>query len=108
VQKSARRDPDEGKRIGEGREGGVMEEFVRVKEFLNRIGDRVPTRSEVLEIAPDLEVLYLKIERIRTLAPAYVAVDVSEKVRMLMGVIGKKVQPARTSPAVLRRAAGLL
>ena len=80
--------------------------LVTVREFLDRVGDRRPTAEEIREIAPALEKLYERLVKLRSLAPAYRRVDLSDRIWELMARIGKKkLPPSRGS---LGRAASFL
>lgn len=93
---------------GAGGDGNApaQDEFLAVRDLVEKIGNRQATSEEVESVRPALETLYAKLMRIRSLSPAFRRVDFSEEVWMLMRRIGKKVQPVPGS--AIGRAASFL
>lgn len=94
------------KRAGGDRNGYNGDAFVEVRTFLEKVGERAPTKDEIQEIKPALESIYDTYARLRSMAPPYRDIDLSDHVWGLMERIGKKRR--YTIKNVISRAAGLL
>ncbi len=68
-----------------------------IREFLDRLGERRPTQTELGSIRPSLETLYERLMRVRSRGPAFRRVDFDRDTWRLMERIGKKSRPASGS-----------
>jgi hypothetical protein len=73
---------------------GGKDSFEVVKEFITGLGDRRPQVEEVQAIAVALADIYQRLMRVRSIAPT---VDVSDRMWELMGMVGLKVKPVRST-----------
>jgi hypothetical protein len=73
---------------------GGKDSFEVVKEFIANLGDRRPQKDEVQGIAVALADIYQRLMRVRSIAPT---VDVSDRMWELMGMVGLKVKPVRST-----------
>ena len=72
----------------------ILDSFEIVKEFIVALGDRRPQTEEVQSIAVALADIYQRLMRVRTIAPT---VDVSDRMWELMGMVGLKAKPVRST-----------
>ena len=72
--------------------------FAVVRVFLDRSGNRVPTREELQELRPALVALYEKVMRLRRLSPSFRRIDLSDQVWSMLRRIGVKPRPAVGGP----------
>ena len=72
------------------RQGG-SDSFDVIKEFLTRVGNRKPNRDEIHEISGALRDVYERLMRVRTVSPA---IDLSDRMWMLMELAGIRKKPA--------------
>ena len=86
-------------------DSGGKDSFSVVKEFLARIGDRAPERTEIEEVSGALKDIYARLLRVRAVAPS---VDLSERMWAMMAQAGLRPVPVRMTPLIRRLAAGLL
>lgn len=80
--------------------------FTVVHDFMEKLGDRMPTADEIAGVRPALEALHEKLMRLRAMSPLFRRVDFSERIWKMMELVGKKPQPAPRS--ALGRAASFL
>ena len=73
---------------------GGKDSFEVVKEFITSLGDRRPRLDEVQSIAVALADIYQRLMRVRSIAPT---VDVSDRMWELMGMVGLKAKPVRST-----------
>ena len=73
---------------------GGKDSFEVVKEFITGLGDRRPQKEEVQSIAVALADIYQRLMRVRSIAPT---VDVSDRMWELMGMVGLKAKPVRST-----------
>lgn len=72
-----------------------------VRAFLERLGGRRPTRTEVLTIRRPLEDLRERVLRIRALSPDFRDVDLGDDVQMLFQILKSKGGGLRSAASFL-------
>jgi len=70
---------------------GRRSSFTTVRNFLGGLNGRKPTKEEVATISDDLEELYKRVEKVHSIAPELVGVEMSDDIYELLRLAGRKV-----------------
>ena len=70
------------------RGGGEVVAMIKVQKFLSMLKGKNPSSSEVSRIAPELQLIFEKYNRIRSLYPSCHQIDLSPQMWTVLSLVG--------------------